>query len=146
MRVVLDTNIVVSRYLAPHGVVADVLRLWEQGQFDLIVSPAVLDEYERMLREPSIWVIHRMSDDEIARVMAGFRAFSIQVAPTAGLALACDDPDDDKFLECAVAGNASCTVSGDRHLLALGSYQRIQILPPTAFLRLLNPPEPVESG
>lgn len=144
MRVVLDTNVVVSRYLAPHGVVADMLRLWEQRRFDVVVSPAILAEYERVLKEPSIWAIHRMSDDEIARVMAGFRAFSIQVDPITRLAVVCNDPDDDKFLECAVAGNASVIVSGDRHLRTLGSYQGIQILSPAMFLKLLDPGDPAE--
>ncbi len=138
MRVVLDTNIVVSRYIAPRGVVADALRLWEQRRFDVVVSPAILSEYERVLREPDLRSLHQMSEDEIARVISGFRAFSIQVDPITRFAAVCNDPDDDKFLECAVAGNANVIVSGDRNLLALGSYQGIHILPPASFLRLFG--------
>ncbi|MER3447931.1 MAG: hypothetical protein C4291_14370 [Candidatus Dadabacteria bacterium] len=82
--------------------------------------------------------LHQMSDDKIARVMSGFRAFSIQVDPITRFAVVCNNPDDDKFLECAVAGNANVIVSGDRHFLALGSYQGIHILQPASFLRLFG--------
>lgn len=49
-----------------------------------------------------------------------------------------DDPDDDKFLDCAVAAQAEIIVSGDEHLLSLGSFQGIQILTPAAFVVLLS--------
>ncbi len=50
----------------------------------------------------------------------------------------CADPDDDKFLACAVAGEADVIVSGDSHLLTLGSHAGIPILTPAAFLALLD--------
>ena len=46
----------------------------------------------------------------------------------------CDDPDDDKFLACALAGEAEAIVSGDKHLLALSGYQRIPVTRPAEFL------------
>ena len=48
-----------------------------------------------------------------------------------------EDPDDDRYLECAVEGQAEYIVSGDRHLLALGSYRHISIVPPRAFLAVV---------
>lgn len=45
-----------------------------------------------------------------------------------------NDPDDDKFLACAVAAKASAIISGDPHLLALGSYRGIRIMTPVQFL------------
>ena len=60
------------------------------------------------------------------------------VAPRGIVAQIEDDPDDNKFLECAVAGGAEYVVSGDPHLLALRQFRGIQILSPAAFLTLLN--------
>jgi len=50
VRVVLDTNIIVSSYLTPHGRVARLIELWEQSAFELLVSEAILSEYVRVLR------------------------------------------------------------------------------------------------
>ena len=46
----------------------------------------------------------------------------------------CDDPDDDKFLACAVAAGVSCIVSGDKHLLRVSWYRGIEVLKPRAFV------------
>jgi len=55
------------------------------------------------------------------------------------LAIIKDDPDDDRVLECAVAGHADYIVSGDRHLLKLGSYDSIPILTVRQFLDTIQP-------
>jgi predicted nucleic acid-binding protein len=67
-------------------------------------------------------------------------AAAIHVIPTQKLALIPADPDDDKFVECAVEGKARYIVSGDKHLLGLGSYQGIQVVPPAAFVTLVAVP------
>mgnify|MGYP000400864207 CR=1 FL=1 len=136
MRVVIDTNVVVSRYIAPRGTIAQVFRLWEGGHCDLVVSPEIVQEYERVLTEPAIRAMDRMSDDELAVVMSGFASLAVHVAPEDRLHLVPQDPTDDKFVECAVAGKADYVVSGDKHLLALGSYEGIQVVPPAVFVRL----------
>jgi putative PIN family toxin of toxin-antitoxin system len=144
MRVVLDTNVVVSGYLAPTGTPAAVLSLWERGVFDLVVSAEIVAEYERVLREPDIRRLHHKTDSEIDAVIQRIRQAALQAVPAQRLAVVAADSDDDKILECAVAGNADHIVSGDKHLLALGSYQEIQILPPAVFVRLFATDEPVE--
>jgi predicted nucleic acid-binding protein len=47
------------------------------------------------------------------------------------------DPSDDRYLECAIEGEADCIVTGDRHLLALGNYREVEILSPREFVELL---------
>lgn len=138
MRVVVDTNIVVSRSISAKGAPAEVLRRWRQEQFELLVSEPMLDEYERALGYERVRVRHQMSDDEIHEVVTQFRRFAILVEPTETLAVIEDDPDDNRVLECAVAGEAEYIVSGDAHLLTLKRYQGIQILSPAAFLTFLE--------
>jgi putative PIN family toxin of toxin-antitoxin system len=119
-----------------------VFRLWERKAFDLIVSPEIVAEYARVLTEPDIRAAHRMSDEEFAAVMAGFATLAIHVAPMDRLNVVPDDLTDNKFVECAVAGHADYIVSGDKHLLALGSYQGIQIVPPAIFVKLFATDDP----
>jgi putative PIN family toxin of toxin-antitoxin system len=136
VRIVVDTNVVVSRHVAPGGTIAALFRHWENRALDLVVSPEILAEYERVLAEPDIQAAHRLSDEEFAIVMAGFATVALQVTPTESHNAVADDPSDNKSVECAVAGNADYVVTGDNHLLALGSYQNIQIVPPGVFVRL----------
>lgn len=63
--------------------------------------------------------------------MFSWSAFVSDFVPVSVVA---DDPDDDKFISCAVAAGASHIISGDPHLLALGTYQNIRILTPSQFL------------
>lgn len=139
MRVVLDTNIIISRYLTPHGRVARVVDLWEADAFELIVSTAVLREYSRVLRYPRHRRTHRMTDDQLAEVDQAFREFARIVEPVGTPAVIKQDPDDDHFLALSAAGGADCLVTGDPHLLQLGSHQDIPILKPADFLARFFP-------
>ena len=138
MRVVADTNVVVSRYIAPGGSPVRILDRWQQGGFELLVSEPILEEYRRVLRYDRLRARHGLSDDEIEEVIDDLREFAIMTTPGERIEAVKDDPDDDKFLECGAAGGAEIVVSGDQHLLALGSFRGIQILPPTAFLAFLD--------
>jgi len=143
MRVVVDTNVVVSRYLAPRGAPSLVFEHWRLEHFVFLVSEAILQEYERVLKYERIRSRHKMSDEEVAEVIEGFYEFAVLVpiGPEDRFAVVKDDPADDKFLECAAAGGAECIVTGDEHLLALEQYHGIQILSPAAFLAVLSSKE-----
>jgi putative PIN family toxin of toxin-antitoxin system len=138
MRVVLDTNSVVSRYLVAAGIPAQIMTAWRLQRFDLVVSPALLAEYERVLNYERLRRRHGLSPEEVTREIAGLRDAALLVIPTEVPAVIADDPDDDHVLACAVAGEADYIVSGDRHLLTLGEYRGIRILRPAAFLALLD--------
>jgi putative PIN family toxin of toxin-antitoxin system len=139
MRVVIDTNVVVSRFLSPSGAPAKVFDLWRTGAFDLVVSVAILNEYREALAYQRVRSRHRMTDEEIAEVVSGFREFGILVEPEEIVNVIAADTEDNKLLECAVAGAAEYIVSGDRHLLDVGQYQGTQILSPEVFLAVLRP-------
>lgn len=138
MRVVIDTNVLISRLLSPTGPPARVFALWEQQRFDLLVTEAILAEYGRALRYDKIRRYHGWADTAIEHFIQNLAELAILVTPTVTLAVVRDDPADNRFLECAQDGNAQYIVSGDRHLLALGDHRGIPILKPQAFLTALS--------
>lgn len=138
MRVVIDTNVIISRYLSPHGSPAQVLSSWEKGRFDLLVSPAILREYERVFRYPRIKKHLALSEEKIAAILDDFSELAETIVPTKSLSVVTTDPDDNKFIECAVAGDADYIVTGDPHLVDLGKYRGIFIVPPAVFLVFLE--------
>jgi putative PIN family toxin of toxin-antitoxin system len=129
VKVVLDTNVFVSGVFFS-GPPFQILQAWRNGKIQLIISPEILDEYQRVgeiLAEghPAIdlgpmleYVIHNAV------------VFSAPPLPER----VCDDPDDDKFLACALASGSNLVVSGDRHLLKVSGYQNIEVLKPRGFL------------
>lgn len=134
MRVVLDTNVVVSRFLSNKGAPARIFGLLDDELVQLLVSDAILDEYRRALTYPRVSQLHGLTRDEIDQIVADLRDQAILVSPQQRLAVVVDDPDDDKFIECGVAGSAVAIISGNKHLLNLREYEGILILSPSAFL------------
>ncbi|MBA3641258.1 MAG: putative toxin-antitoxin system toxin component, PIN family [Acidobacteria bacterium] len=134
MRAVLDTNVIISRYLTPHGRVARIVDLWEADAFELIVSEVILSEYGRVLRYPRHRRVHRLTDTQLAELDDAFREFSELITPDETPAVIEDERDDDHFLAAAAAGRVDGLVTGDPHLLKLGIYRGIPILRPADFL------------
>lgn len=96
----------------------------------MVISPEILDEYRRVgeiLAEE-----HPAIDLEpiLEFLVQNAVVFSAPPLPTR----VCNDPDDDKFLACALASISNLVVSGDRHLLKVSGYQNIEILTPRNFL------------
>jgi len=138
MRVVLDTNVVISYILAPSGSIAAIFQHWDDKTFDLVVSVPLLNEYQDVLLRRHIQTRHQRSEQDVLNIIARFRKQSVMVTPTTRLAIVHDDPDDNCVLECAVEGQAQYVVSGDPHLLTLQTYQGIHILPPAHFFVVLK--------
>ena len=138
IRVVVDTNVLVSRYLSPTRVPSQVLRRWQQKAFDLVVSELILAEYRKVLAYNHVRRIHRLTDEELAREVQNLRELALIVETSQDLHVVADDPADDKFVEAAVVGGADFIVSGDRHLLQVRSFQGVRVLTPVAFLAVLD--------
>lgn len=128
MRVVLDTNVLVSAVLG--GVLAKILDAWYAGRFTLLVNDEVLYEYRDVLSRPKF----ELTLDEVDGIVGYVFHHAEFVTVTRSLRVVESDPDDDKFLEVALAGRANLIVSGDRHLLALESYEHIPVIAGRAFL------------
>jgi putative PIN family toxin of toxin-antitoxin system len=138
MRVVIDTNVMISRFLSPLGSPAHIFDLLNQEEFELLLSEAILEEWQAALNYPKIQKLHKLNEVEIAEFIAGFRLIGVMVEPLAIPPVVLDDPDDNKFIECAVAGGAEYIISGDKHLKSIREYQGIQILTPAMFLALFS--------
>jgi len=128
IRIVLDTNVIVSA-LVFGGVHRAILELAEAGQCELFYSEAIQNEVRRVLAEKFAWPPATLQE-----VLAVVWTMGDLVVPRIAVRAVRDDPDDDRILECALAANASFLVSGDRHLLALRTYQSISIVTPRQFL------------
>ncbi len=129
--VTADTNIYISA-LQFGGVPLQFLNQARGGAFRLAVSPALNREIRGVLGEKFAWPQLRL-DEAFARLAR----FTDLVHPTRTIDAVPDDPDDNRILECAVASASAYIVTGDHHLLRLGSYDGIAILRAAEFLTLL---------
>ena len=105
MRVILDTNVFVSGVFFS-GPPFQILQAWRDRKVQLVVSPEIIEEYQR-----------------VAEVIS---------APPMPEQV-CVDPDDDKFLACALASRTPVIVSGDNHLLKVDGYSGIRVMKPRRF-------------
>jgi putative PIN family toxin of toxin-antitoxin system len=137
-RAVLDTNVYVSGTILARGVPYELLEAWRRQRFTLVISEAILAEIERVLRYPRIRTRYSVTAHDAARLIESLRADALVVPGDIEVSRASDDPDDDKFLACALEGQADCVVTGDPHLLDLGAYQGIPIITPREFLERLQ--------
>lgn len=137
MKSVLDTNVLVSALISPDGTPAKIMR--HTGRFRLCTSPEILDELARVLQYPRIKARYKVDDATILAYIERLFAAGLIVNTRIQVAAVKDDPDDDKFLACAVACQADYIVSGDPHLLDLTSFQTIPIVTPRQFLEILEP-------
>jgi putative PIN family toxin of toxin-antitoxin system len=142
MIVVLDTNVIVSAVLSPRGTPSRILELGQARAFTLTLSEALLSEYEEVLLSADMLDRYHLVPDEIVDLLSSFVQLANIVKAEENLEVIERDPDDNRVLECAVAGGADYIVSGDKHLLDLGEYEGIRILSPADFLRVLEQGRP----
>ena len=138
IRAVLDANVVVSGILSENGTPAKILKAWYEDRFHLVVSPAILGEFRRVLQYPRIARRHHWSASQVREFLEDLASLAIRTSGDFTLpAIIAEDPSDDRYVECAIEGEANYIVSGDRHLLDLEIYEGIEIVSPRAFIRLL---------
>lgn len=128
IRVVPDTNILISALMFG-GLPASFLNLAFLQSFVLVTSPTLLDELDEKLRGK-----FEVSPEDADSIRARLESCALLVAPRIALEVIKKDPDDDRVLECAVAGEADYVVSGDRHLLKLAFYEGTPIMTVRRFM------------
>lgn len=108
MRIVLDTNVLVAGLLSPFGPPGEIVRMVSSGEVTLCFDARILAEYGEVLRRPRFG----FDEDEAALLLdyVENRGHTVASSP---LAEALPDPDDEPFLEIAVAGRAECLVTGN---------------------------------
>jgi len=113
------------------------LRSLRDGQFTVIYSADILLEIVVVLGRDKFRVKYHVEPDDIAALVNLIRLRGELVIPARNVSV-CRDPEDNKFLEAALAGQADCLVSGDADLLDMNSFGDIPILPPAEFLARLK--------
>jgi uncharacterized protein len=129
MKVVLDTNVFVSGVFFS-GPPFEILNAWRHGKLTLVVSPEILAEYERVGQE----LANEFGTVDLAPFLE-LLALKGEIVNAPALAeQVCSDPDDDKFLACALASNTKVISSGDKALLRTSGYAGIEVLTPREFV------------
>ena len=130
MKVVIDSNVFVSSFFG--GNPKKIIDFWKQGKIILCLSGPILDEYIAVLRRMGF--TDRKGLQRLLDLFAqGFN--SLFTAKTPNLSIVKEYPDDDKFLECAVAIGAHCIISGDKSVTDVKEYIGIKIFTPSQFLK-----------
>lgn len=125
MRVVLDTNVLISAFVFPGGAPEQVYRRVLDGRITLITSRPLLSELGRVLTEKFDW-----EPPYAEEVVAQLVRSAVLVDPTEQIADITDDPGDNRVPEAAAAGGADLIVSGDQHLLSLGTWRGVRVVTP----------------
>jgi uncharacterized protein len=129
MRIVIDTNVLISGAFFS-GAPSRIIDACVRGKFDLLLSADIIEEYRRVgeiftRKQPNV------PFDRFLGILVSKAVF---VEPTNLETVVCRDPDDMKFLECALASNAKCLISGDKDLLVIKDYKGITIYTPRVFV------------
>ncbi|MEG4800131.1 putative toxin-antitoxin system toxin component, PIN family [Microcoleus sp. ARI1-B5] len=131
--VVFDTNILLSALLSLNGNPFRCLALAKIGQIESVACQEILDEFAEKLQ-----LKFKFSEEMTKAAVEEVREFSRIVEISATLKAVPADSDDDMVVECAVNGNATHIVTGDKHLLTLTAYRSIKIVKATEFIALLS--------
>jgi hypothetical protein len=134
---VVDTNVFVSSFFG--GNPRKIVDLWKSGQVTICLSKPIIDEYVEVFQRLGL-----QNERELGELLNLF-ARGLHVlfsANTPELHLVKEDPDDDKFIECAVALKADFVISGDKNLIAIQDYMSIRIVGPKEFLDSFLSPQP----
>ena len=138
IRVVIDANVFVSAALKPHSKPSKIINLVKEGKIALVLSHAILEELRKVFRYPKIRKELRLTVSEIDETLAKIAQGAVLAPGKIKIKAVKDDPEDNRYLECAVEGQADYIISGDRHLTKLKFFQGIIIIDPAAFLELIG--------
>lgn len=130
LRAVLDTNVVVSALVFAHGRLSWIRESWSSERFIPLASKSTVLELLRVLAYPKFNLSHREREDLLAEYLPFCEIVKVERAPEA--LPKSRDPNDQMFLELAIAGDADVIVTGDDDLLAMTGVD-VEIVTPGAF-------------
>lgn len=129
MKVVLDTNVLVSGLLTPFGTCGKIVRMLTEGAFVLCVDARILLEYEDVLRRPTFAI-----DERAVEVLMEYVRSSAESYGCAPLASPLPDDDDSPFLEIALSSGADCLVTGNIKHFPKRCSGKMPVLSPQQFI------------
>ena len=133
MRIVLDTNVLVSAFLKPASDAARVLRLVLQRDLDIVLNDHILAEYMEVLSRPRFGLDQR----KVREVLDYLRSVGT-VAPAVAASFRLPDPDDEPFLEAAVGGRAQFLVTGNKRHFPGRRCKGVKVVGPKELFRELR--------
>lgn len=135
MRIVLDTNVFISGIFFG-GPPSQILQAWKEKKLQIVLSQEIVEEYQRVSES----LAGRFPTIDISSII-DLVTINGQLVETTGFEISvCVDPDDNKFIECALAGKTKIVVSGDKHLLNLSGFRTIVVHKPREFVNLYLKP------
>ena len=134
---VVDTNILIRALIKPQGTVGPVLGRLRAGDYVLVYSEPLLEELLAKLTLPRIRTKYHLDDQVIEAFLALIALRGRQVTPARPVQI-CRDPDDDRVIEAALAGDAGYVVTGDEDLLTLVQFEGLRFIGPREFLEVLG--------
>jgi putative PIN family toxin of toxin-antitoxin system len=130
MKVVIDTNIFISSFLAG-GNPRKIIDLWQQGKITLCLSSDIINEYVNVLKR-----LNFSDEPELRELLELFSTgYSLlYIHHPKSIPLKLTDKDDLKFFECAIELGAKFIITGDKKVLEVGDYLGIKVISPKEFL------------
>jgi uncharacterized protein len=124
-KIIIDTNVLVSGIFFG-GPPARILKAWQDGRFQIVLSEDILDEYRRVIQTLAAKLEHIDFEPILEKIV-----IESQLVPSYAFeSPVCEDPDDDKFLACAMVSKSNYLVTGDNHLLKIGKFLDTFIVTP----------------
>jgi putative PIN family toxin of toxin-antitoxin system len=135
----LDTNVLVSAFIAKHGHSANLLELvMTLENVELVLSTPILDEFENVLNRNEVKSRFEYTEHDIRKISIALKASARIVSLNSNFRVVKEDPKDDMVLNTSYDGHADYIVSGDNHLLKLGSFKGIKIVNPKRMMSILS--------
>ena len=136
LKIVLDTNVVVSAAVSSDGNPAKIFEMLIAEKIKNYTSEEIINEIKDVMQREKIRKLLNLQERDF--IINNFKEFSEKIIPKIKYEDVLEDKKDNKFLECAVSGKVDYIVSGDEHLIKLKEFKGIKIISPKDFMRLLK--------
>jgi len=133
LKIVLDTNVLVSAFLKPHSKPARIMRLVLQGDIQIIINEPILAEYLEVLKRPKF----DLNLENVQTIIDFIRSKEVN-APSLAESFDLPDSSDEPFLEAALASTADVLITGNRKHFPKRSCKGQKVVTPTEFLNVLS--------
>ena len=133
MTVVIDTNVILSAILFG-GKPKQVLEMALSGSIQLAISESLVIELQGVLQRPKF----ELSAQLVQTIVSEYTSIASWIEPSEHFNVVVDDPSDNYFIDCAVAAKADYLITGDRHLLSLGTFKMIKIVSVDTFIDIVS--------
>ena len=136
--IVLDTNVLISSIFNPDSPPAQILRAVIGRAYVIYVSHAILAEYEDVIWRPKF---DHLSEESRHMAISVIRKVAIIVNPSFHISAIASDPDDNRFLECAISAKADFLITGNTRHFPMGEYHGVRIVTARTFLDIVRQEE-----